>query len=161
MVKPNHPEAFADTHTCRELPKDAVHRMCPADAPVKVLGESLDRLEHMTANGGTTAWRWQIRVAAASAVMAAIRLPHAHLPEQLLHKGQQLVCALLSNEAYQARVQGARIVPMLLQPRTQVQVCQCWQDQADVLGAAPCLFFNFPTGSGHIPVDLLSSGTVA
>jgi hypothetical protein len=88
-----------------------------------VLEDSLERLEVLTENGGTTAWRWQTRVAAASAVMAATRAAHLSLPEHLLHKGTQLICALLSNEAYQARVQGTRIVPKLLQAGTRMQVC--------------------------------------
>lgn len=87
-----------------------------------VLEESLEWLEHITNSGGTTAWRWQTRVAAALAVMAAVDGAHVQLPEQLLHKGSQVVCALLSSEAYQARVQGARITPSLLQARVQVQV---------------------------------------
>jgi hypothetical protein len=101
------------------------HRIlcCAADALVTVLEESLERLELMTESGGTTAWRSQTRVAAASAVMAAARAAHLCLPEHLLHKGTQLVCALLSNEAYQARVQGTRIVPMLLQAGARMQVC--------------------------------------
>ena len=94
-----------------------------ADALATVLEDSLERLEVMTENGGTTAWRWQTRVAAASAVMAATRAVHLSLPEHLLHKGTQLICALLSSEAYQARVQGTRIVPMLLQAGTRMQVC--------------------------------------
>ena len=96
---------------------------CAADALVTVLEESLERLELMTESSGTTAWRWQTRVAAASAVMAPARAAHLCLPEHLLHKGTQLVCALLSNEAYQARVQGTRIVPMLLQAGARMQVC--------------------------------------
>ena len=94
-----------------------------ADALVAVMEDSLERLESMTENGGTTAWRWQIRVAAASAVMAATRAAHLCLPEHLLHKGTQLICALLSNEAYQGRVQGTRLVPTLLQAGMRLQVC--------------------------------------
>lgn len=87
-----------------------------------VLEEALLWLERLSDIGDATAWRWQTRVAAAAAVMAAIGSAQQHLPEQLLNQGAQLVCHLLSDEAYLARVQGARLVPTLLQTSLQMQV---------------------------------------
>lgn len=79
-------------------------------------------LESLAESGEPIAWRWQTRVAAAEAVVAAVGSAQQHLPEQLLNKGTQRICALLSDEAYLARVQGARLVTLLLQTSSQMQV---------------------------------------
>lgn len=100
-----------------------MHLMANAGKLVVVLEEALLWLDALAEDGEAPAWRWQVRVQAASTVMAAISTAQQHLPEQLLSMCTQRVCALLRDEVYLGRVEGARMLPALLRTSPRLQVC--------------------------------------
>lgn len=81
---------------------------------VEVLGEAVRWLDALEATGEAIAGRWQVRVQAAAAIVAALATAAQHLPEQLRGRGLQRVFALLGDEAYPARRAGAAMLPPLL-----------------------------------------------
>ena len=93
---------------------DLVHVVHRTAELVAVLADAVAWQVALEAAGEATASRWQTRMGVAAAVLAALATARQHVPEQLQDRGLQRVFALLGDEAYPARVQAVRMVPVLL-----------------------------------------------